>query len=147
MTDIDTSMGFRFRIHTLLRCIPMLFVSLFKTWNCGMLSTSIEASQTTYIRSNNENVVIYYFQIQFLFHLKWIVALICIHKVHIFWEGHKTLGNLHQLFDWQYIHRTNNWWRFRKILWPSQNIWTLTRSLVQQIIGCTNIIFLQLQCF
>ena len=24
-------------------------------------------------------------------------------KVHIFWEGHTILGNLHQLFDWQYI--------------------------------------------
>ena len=24
-------------------------------------------------------------------------------KVHIFWEGHKILWNLHQLFDWQYI--------------------------------------------
>ena len=47
-------------------------------------------------------------------------------KVHIFWEGHKILLNLHQLFDWQYIGQiTNNWWRFRKILWPSQNIWTL----------------------
>ena len=23
-------------------------------------------------------------------------------KVHIFWEGHKILQNLHQLFDWQY---------------------------------------------
>ena len=22
-------------------------------------------------------------------------------------------------------YRTNNWWRFFKILWPSQNIWTL----------------------
>ena len=22
-------------------------------------------------------------------------------KVHIFWEGHKILRNLHQLFDWQ----------------------------------------------
>ena len=26
-------------------------------------------------------------------------------KVHIFWEGHKILQNLHQLFDWQYIGR------------------------------------------
>ena len=26
---------------------------------------------------------------------------------------------------WLAIHRTNNWWRFREILWPSQNIWTL----------------------
>ena len=24
-------------------------------------------------------------------------------KVHIFWEGHKILQNLHQLFDWKYI--------------------------------------------
>ena len=24
-------------------------------------------------------------------------------KVHIFWEDHKILRNLHQLFDWQYI--------------------------------------------
>ena len=27
------------------------------------------------------------------------------------------------------VHRTNNWWRFRKILWPSQNIWTLTPKI------------------
>ena len=26
-----------------------------------------------------------------------------IFKVHIFWEGHKILRNLHQLFDWHYI--------------------------------------------
>ena len=25
---------------------------------------------------------------------------------------------------WLALHRTNNWWRFRKILGPSQNIWT-----------------------
>ena len=24
--------------------------------------------------------------------------------------------------------QSNNWWRFHKILWPSQNIWTLTSS-------------------
>ena len=29
------------------------------------------------------------------------------------------------LIIWLAVHRTNNWWRFRKILWPSQNIWTL----------------------
>ena len=48
-----------------------------------------------------------------------------IFKVHIFWEGHKILRNLHQLFDLQYIGQIHNWWKFRKILWPSQNIWTL----------------------
>ena len=31
-------------------------------------------------------------------------------------------------FDWHYIHRTKVRWRFRKILWPSQNIWTLQAS-------------------
>ena len=41
-------------------------------------------------------------------------------KVHIFWEGHKIVRNLHLA-----LHRTKVRWRFRKILWPSQNIWTL----------------------
>ena len=27
--------------------------------------------------------------------------------------------------DWSLLHRTNLRWRFRKNLWPSQNIWTL----------------------
>ena len=46
-------------------------------------------------------------------------------KVHIFWEGHKILRNLHLTFEWHYTCRTKLRWRFRKILWPSQNIWTL----------------------
>ena len=46
-------------------------------------------------------------------------------KVYIFWEGHKILRNLHLRFDRYYILRTNLRWEFRKILWPSQNIWTL----------------------
>ena len=48
-------------------------------------------------------------------------------KVHIFWEGHKILQNLHLTFDWHYLHRTEVRWRFCKILWPSQNIWTLNK--------------------
>ena len=40
-------------------------------------------------------------------------------KGHMFWEGHKYLRNLHLTFVLCYM------WRFRKILWPSQNIWTL----------------------
>ena len=39
-------------------------------------------------------------------------------KVHLFWEGHKILRNL-------VLHRTNVRWRFWKMLWPSQNRWTL----------------------
>ena len=33
-------------------------------------------------------------------------------------------------------YQSNNWWRFRKILWPSQNIWTLNHDL---ICGCQKI--------
>ena len=40
-------------------------------------------------------------------------------KVHVFWEGHKILSNLHRRC------RKNLRWRFRKSLWPSQNIWNL----------------------
>ena len=36
------------------------------------------------------------------FKLQWYFFV----KVHIFWEGHKILQNLHQLFDWQYIGQT-----------------------------------------
>ena len=51
--------------------------------------------------------------------------LFCACKVHIFWEGHKILRNLRQLFVLCTATQSNNWWRFRKILGPSQNIWTL----------------------
>ena len=45
-------------------------------------------------------------------------------KVHIFWEGHKNFAKSPPII-WLAVHRTNNWWRFCKILWPSQNILTL----------------------
>ena len=48
------------------------------------------------------------------------------YKVHIFWEGHKILWNVHQFFVLCIYCQSNNWWRFRRIVWPSQNIWTLT---------------------
>ena len=44
-------------------------------------------------------------------------------KAQIFWEGHKILRNLHLTFDSLALHSTKVRWRFRKILWPSQNIW------------------------
>ena len=46
----------------------------------------------------------------------WIVTSV-LYKVPIFWEGHKILRNLPLTFDCMYCR-----WRFRKILWPSQNI-------------------------
>ena len=50
----------------------------------------------------------------------WNVLL----KVHIFWEGHKNFAKSSPNFWLQYI-RSKVRRRFRKILWPSQNIWTL----------------------
>ena len=38
-------------------------------------------------------------------------------KVHVFWEGHKNFCPMQC--------QSKVRWRFRKILWPSQNIWTL----------------------
>ena len=45
-------------------------------------------------------------------------------KVHIFWEGHKNFAKSSTNFWPQYIQSKVSG-RFRKILWPSQNIWTL----------------------
>ena len=50
-----------------------------------------------------------------------------IDKVQLFWEGHKILRNFTLLLTGT---RTKVRWRFRKILWPSQNIWTLKDSLL-----------------
>ena len=36
-------------------------------------------------------------------------------------------------YFWLALHRTKVRWRFRKILWPSQNIWTLSHSFVISI--------------
>ena len=43
-------------------------------------------------------------------------------KVHISWEGHKNLAKSPPFFDYQ----SKKGGDFAKILWPSQNIWTLT---------------------
>ena len=51
-------------------------------------------------------------------------------KVHIFCEGHKILRNLPLSFDWHYLHKTKVRGIFRKILWPSQNLWTLKDKMV-----------------
>ena len=45
-------------------------------------------------------------------------------KVHIFWEATKFCKS--PPYFWLALHRIKVRWRFRKILWPSQNIWTLT---------------------
>ena len=37
-------------------------------------------------------------------------------------------------YFWLALHRKKIRWRFRKILWPSQNIWTLTASVFDVII-------------
>ena len=43
---------------------------------------------------------------------------------------------------WLAVHWTNNWWKFWKILWPSQNIWTLNFEIHMRLQrGCS------LNCF
>ena len=54
-------------------------------------------------------------------------------KVHIFWEGHKILQNLPLTFDCSTYLQSKVRGRFRKILWPSQNVWTLTRILILHV--------------
>ena len=46
-------------------------------------------------------------------------------KVQIFWEGHKKLAHLPPLI-WHCLVASNYKWKMGQILWPSQNIWTLT---------------------
>ena len=47
-------------------------------------------------------------------------------KGKVLWEGHKILQDLHFKFGVYYM-QTNLWLRFCKILWLSQNIWTLIK--------------------
>ena len=47
-------------------------------------------------------------------------------KVHIFWEGHKILRHLPLTFESTYVLYLKVRGRFRKIVWPSQSIWTLS---------------------
>ena len=54
-------------------------------------------------------------------------------KVHIFWESHKNFAKSFPNFWLQYIQSKVRG-RFRKILWPSQNIWTLTLICYKVII-------------
>jgi hypothetical protein len=49
-------------------------------------------------------------------------------KVHIFWEGHKILRNLHQFFVLCTASQIIGG-DFANILWPSQNIWTLWQQV------------------
>ena len=58
-----------------------------------------------------------------------------IHKVYTFWEGHTIMRNLHLTFALCSASQ-KYWWRFRKILWPSQNTWTLSSTVLESI-WCT----------
>ena len=53
--------------------------------------------------------------------LVFYIGMYC--KVHIFWEGQNFAKS--PLCFWLALHRTKVRRRFCKILWPSQNIWTL----------------------
>ena len=94
--------------------------SRFLAWKVNVLQD--DHKKLTKSPSNGHCKTGIFFREHELYHRYFIQILRCsqicryIHKVHIFWEGHKILPNLHCSFDW---------WRFRKILWPSQNIWAL----------------------
>ena len=59
-----------------------------------------------------------------LFAMGGVVSVGIFVKVHIFWEVHKIFAKSLPIICPMYC-QSNNWWRFRKILWPSHNIWTL----------------------
>ena len=72
-----------------------------------------------------ENFLLGSFSSKLVMHLVFLCwSLINMGKVHILWEGHKILQKSPPYF-WLALHWTKVRWRFRKILWPSQNIWTL----------------------
>ena len=59
----------------------------------------------------------------------YIMYLRSTFKVHIFWEGHKFLRNLHGRFV-LCSNGSNLRWRFHKTVLPSQNIWTLKAAAI-----------------
>ena len=65
----------------------------------------------------------------------YLLFLSC--KVHMFWESAQKFAKSPPYF-WLALRRTKVRWRFCKIVWPSQDIWTLAqfqleRSLIQHI--------------
>ena len=75
-------------------------------------------------------------EVQYFQRVSYIVNKPMHFKVHKFWEDHKILRNLHRRFDHYYLRRTNLIWRFFKILWPSQNIWTLPWLDLETTLNC-----------
>ena len=59
----------------------------------------------------------------------WVTCRMVDCKVHILWEGHNFFSKSPPII-WLAVHRTNNWWRSRKILWPSHNIRTLRKMTI-----------------
>ena len=87
-------------------------------WSYSNLDESLDYEVMVVWYSPSRILMIFKTNNHFLLVVKYFLV-----KVHIFWGGHKMLRNLHRRFDWHYkVHRTNLRWRFRKILWPSQNI-------------------------
>ena len=68
-------------------------------------------------RPRTSNITVKFIESPFSFLIKFSL------KVHIFWEGHRILWNLHQLFDWQGKGQIIGG-DYCKNLWPFQNIWT-----------------------
>ena len=57
----------------------------------------------TWVRSEVFSISYLLFSPALFLYIFQVNLILIADKVHIFWEGHKILRNLHQLFDWQYI--------------------------------------------
>ena len=61
-------------------------------------------------------------------------------KVHIFWESHKILRNLHLTFVlWSAVKSKVE---VHNILWPSLNIWTLSSCCISQLAFLSSTLYL-----
>ena len=99
----------------------------FQRW--WVLKRKIFGQKSTY----SKKIIVFILWVQWITvrHSTKISRLTLKVKVHIPWEGHIILRNLHLTFDWHYLAllKTKVRWRFRKILRPSQNIRTLIFNL------------------
>ena len=83
---------FKYSVRYFVRKEPCKIMIIFcHTYFSATEILDLFISDLSIIFFKNENVINFFFD------------AISFFKVHIFWEDHKILRNLHQLFDWQYI--------------------------------------------
>ena len=101
-----------------------------KTWDIYFWNIYLKLSFEAFCRSRGTSrITTYTFRliehIRDVWNCRKIRLVKC--KVHIFWEGHKILRNFHPRFYCMYVVQSNLNCRFCENLWPSQNIWALSK--------------------